>query len=383
MDSFINSFLSDRNDLYIIPIEIENKEEYIYDIKSIENSVSDRIDFVLSPKFNMNYESIQMIINAIYLFELGYFDAAFYSLRQSIEISTTMVFLSELSEDERDKKVKKWRSSGNFPMRGAMVKHLANNGNSYKDMLDKMPNFFESIHNINKKLNKFVHKQGFKHFYSTNPAYDKQIEEHKKVRLKEFEFFLKECICIIAVMRLALDPFPILLQDEEIEYRIFDIITEPYNYRIMKYINDKTIDEYKTTHIYREYYNHIMKEEKRNEVVNNVVRNHYIDSKQLDKIFEQKHLLNDYDLITVNIFQKFDKLNTIVVHGIWYGMDEKLLDVSGLCLQDISASENKFNQKFNNFFISAFHYEDDYFYLLYEELLSNEEINEIKMIIND
>lgn len=216
-----------------------------------------------------------------------------------------------------------------------------------------------------------------------NSFSDRQTEEYKNSRLKEFEFFLKECIRIVAVMRLALDPFPILLRDEEIEYRIFDMLTEPYNYRIMKYIGNKIVEEYKNTNIYQSYYNDIMKEEKRNEVVNDVVRNHYIDLKQLDKILEQKDLLEKYEFITVNIFQEFNKLNTIVVHGIWYGAGEKLLDVTGLSLQKISSSENKFNQKFHDFFISAFHYENDYFYLLYEELLTNEEINEIKMIIDN
>ncbi|MCL2115042.1 MAG: hypothetical protein FWH29_02340 [Methanobrevibacter sp.] len=381
MDEILKKFLDERNKRYIIPIEIEKKEEYIYDIQSLDNSVSDILNFVFSPIFNMNYESIQMIINSIYLFEIGYFDAAFYSLRQSIEISTTMVFLSELSEDEREHEVKKWSSSGNFPMRGKMVKNLENNGKSYSDMLDKMPNFFENIQKINKRINKFVHKQGFKHFYSINFSSDKEIEKYKKFRLKEFEFFLKECICIIAVMRLALDPFPILLMDDEIEFRVFDILTEPYDYRIMKYIDDNIIEEYKTTHIYQKCYNHIMNEEKRNNAVNNVVRNHYIDLKKIDKIWEQKHLLKEFELITINIFQKFSKINTIVIYGIWYGMDEKLFNVTGLSLQDISNSKNKFNQKFNDFFISAFHYENDHFYLLNEETFSDKEINEIKRLI--
>ena len=36
----------------------------------------------------------QMIANSIYLFQEGFFDAAFYSLRQSIEISIGTLYLT-------------------------------------------------------------------------------------------------------------------------------------------------------------------------------------------------------------------------------------------------------------------------------------------------
>lgn len=37
-------------------------------------------------------EAEQQLINAIELYELGYFDCAYYSLRSAIDLSTTMVF---------------------------------------------------------------------------------------------------------------------------------------------------------------------------------------------------------------------------------------------------------------------------------------------------
>lgn len=33
-------------------------------------------------------ESVKLAVNAILLFEMGYFDCAYYSLRQSIEVAT-------------------------------------------------------------------------------------------------------------------------------------------------------------------------------------------------------------------------------------------------------------------------------------------------------
>ncbi|MGL6298404.1 MAG: hypothetical protein ACRC1M_04470 [Methanobacteriaceae archaeon] len=380
----MHNFLEDRNNLYVIPIKIENKEKYIYDLQSLDYSVSDRLDLIFTPISHLNYESVQLIINSIYLFELGYFDAAFYSLRQSIEISTTMVFLSELSEEERIKKLEKWSNSKKFPMRGEMIKHIKNNGEIYKDMLNNMPNFFDNIQKINKKLNKFVHKQGIQHFYSANSLSYRRTEEYMNLRLKEFEYFLKECICIVAIMRLALDPFPILLRDEEISFRVFDILTEPYNDRIVSYINDNIIDEYKLTDIYQGYYEEIIKEEKRNSVVNAVVRNRYVDLSQIDKILEQKHLLNKNALLAVYLF-RFDKINSIFMGGgsLWYGTHKTDLNIVGLGLHNFSSSGSKYNQKHNDFFVSAFRYDDDYFYLLHEEVLSEDEINEIKKMISN
>lgn len=145
MDNFIKNFLDERNNRYVIPIPIENKDEYIYTMHFLDYSVSDRLDLLFTPINHLNYEAIQMIINAIHLFELGYFDTAFYSLRQSIEISKTMIFLSELSDDERKKKIEKWHDSGKFPMRVQMIRHLENNDDSYKDMMNKMPNFFDNV----------------------------------------------------------------------------------------------------------------------------------------------------------------------------------------------------------------------------------------------
>ena len=58
---------------------------------------------------------------------------------------------------------------------------------------------------------------------------------------------------IVAIMRLAIDPFPILLMDEEILYRCFDSITDPYSEKFVDtYIGETIVDEYKKTRFYYE-----------------------------------------------------------------------------------------------------------------------------------
>lgn len=87
------------------------------------------------------------------------------------------------------------------------------------------------------------------------------------------------------MMRLAIDPFPILLRDEEILYRCFDSITEPYSDEFVeKYIGEAIIEQYKDTDIYSGPYNSFILDEKKKESVFNVMKHQYIDSKKMDEI---------------------------------------------------------------------------------------------------
>jgi len=106
------------------PIEVKNKEEYIHDLMEIEHSTSGRIDALILNTFIL--EAIRLVINSIFLFEKGYFDCAYYSLRQSLEVSTTMVYLIELEPGKRETELNNWKKQSKFPMYGEMLKFLKN-----------------------------------------------------------------------------------------------------------------------------------------------------------------------------------------------------------------------------------------------------------------
>lgn len=91
---------------------------------NIENSWTGRSDAMYSNDFFR--EAVQLIINSIVLFEKGYFDCALYSLRQSMEISTTIIYFVDNSEDKRESEMKKWRNQERFPMNNLMLKALEN-----------------------------------------------------------------------------------------------------------------------------------------------------------------------------------------------------------------------------------------------------------------
>lgn len=69
-------------------------------------------------------EAEQQLINAMELFEQGYFDCAYYSLRSAVELSTTMVFLGDMPDKEREKFFNDWKSTKDFPILIHMMRNL-------------------------------------------------------------------------------------------------------------------------------------------------------------------------------------------------------------------------------------------------------------------
>ena len=79
----MESYIESRKKENLCPLTIENKEKYYFDILNIEHSFSGIIgEGTIINTFIM--EAAQLIINAIELFEMGYFDCAYFSLRSAI-----------------------------------------------------------------------------------------------------------------------------------------------------------------------------------------------------------------------------------------------------------------------------------------------------------
>ena len=144
-------------------IEIPNKSKLYRDLMNIEHSWSGRMDTNIGNTFIM--EAVQLLINSIELFEMGYFDCAYFSLRSAVDISTTMVFLCDIEEDSREKYLNDWKKVEDFPLRYQMIKKLSKDGSIFIDMTTNMPTFFKQAEEISQKLNKYVHKQGLHNFY--------------------------------------------------------------------------------------------------------------------------------------------------------------------------------------------------------------------------
>lgn len=371
--------------------EIPNVEDYFEDLMNIEHSFSGRMDIPLANTFIM--EAVQLVVNSIALFELGYFDNAYYSLREAIEISTTIVYLSDMPDEERQEKMEDWKNTKDFPMQGQMLNQLYQYGIVISDMKEKMESFFDEIKSVSKSINKCIHKQGLRFFYvSRNHQFNGKKDDN--IFIKNYVYFLEKTVGIIAVMRLAIDPYPILLMDEEVLLRCFDSMTEPYkNEFVEKYITNETLEDYKKTEMYINHYNGHIVEEKKNYAIFDIMKHQVIDTTKREDILSQIYLLDNVDRMATYIALISKKVVKIYTYGGFqmYFTDRKTnrkaLSWSGMEFKQFEESSEKFNQKYDEAFISVFKYnvgdnKEETFFVEHNEYLNDydiELINELSV----
>lgn len=379
-----DTYIDFRKKENILPLELPNKSKFYTDIMNIEHSFSGRIGTVINT-FVM--EAAQQLINAIELFELGYFDCAYYSLRSAVDVSTTMVFLTDMPNKEQQKYLDDWKDTKHFPMQGQILQMLAVDGNIFVDMKENMPSFFSDAKQLCKELNKYVHKQGLDHFYISR-SHPLNANRPQDKYVSDFEHYLKKCIGVVAVMRLAADPFPVLLMDGEILLRCFDSMTEPYSQDFVnEYIGEQTINEYKQTLFYQCTYDSFIDDEKKNLATFDVLKHQYIDRNRMSDILKQLHLLDVYDSICVLIVNACEKITKMYTMGGFqmYFTEKKTNRTAhsykGLDFKVFSENDNKYNQPYDEAYISVFHFLGEDYYAEHNDLLNEDEIIKINSVL--
>lgn len=364
---------------FILP----NASEYLWDIDNIRWAETGLINAFGSNRFFD--EASQMIANSIYLFQEGFFDAAFYSLRQSIEISIGTLYLTANPE-----KINEWKKLEPGFESGRMANFLQEQEPIFKEIRTKMSTFFDNIHAIQKKTNKYVHKQGFFSFYTTQRlclSDHREKEIYNKI-VTDFEETLKVAIGAVAVYRLAIDPLPIILMDTELMTRSGDFVTEPYSKEFVdKYIGLENIKLYKQTKIYQDYKEWLMSKEKQNEAVYNIIHWQIIDRNKIKDILEQIHLLSFTDRIAVAIIMSSMKIPQVFINGCFhYSSDVRSLNadtVVGYSYYNafFIKNNNNFNIQFNgNAYISRIKINNTYSYIESNAMLDYSEINTLNYI---
>ena len=101
---------------------IENKEQLLGVINNIDDSFTGRSDVMSLHVFFM--ESANMLKNSIKQFELGFFDAAFYSVRSAVEISRVLVRVSIEDVPIESELYQKWINLQRFPFDGNIKQQL-------------------------------------------------------------------------------------------------------------------------------------------------------------------------------------------------------------------------------------------------------------------
>lgn len=389
----VNNYEKNLLERYLKPVEIENKEFYYSLIYEISESLTSGIivDLFHSNKINMIItEACQSLANSIRLYELGYFDDAYYSMRSAIELATIML---DVGDNEYEKMVNNMNLFSNKEyrnFRANTLRYLKENGIEFRDVANKMPNFVNEINNTCIKLNSFVHKTGFDNFYGIRNYYNENF--HKK-QLDDFENNLISSIRIVAIMRLVIDPFPLLLADEEIYYRSPNIMTYPFNEKLLEVMGEESIAEFKNTDVYKSYEEELMKLEKRNQEVNNIVMADYIDLDNLENIYLQKHLLNHHELKYVDIASCSEKIILIISdngfsrYSTSSNTHEILCNHTDINLKD--SSEN-FNIKYDSIYVSILQHSKDkiseftgrinYIYIFHLTRFNKIEINKLNSV---
>lgn len=384
------SYSERRKNENIKKYKIPNVEKYFDDLKNIENSFSGRIDVPSVNIFIM--ESVRLLVNSISLFEMGYFDSAYYSLREAIEVSTIIVYFSDVPEDERKGKWEDWNDGEYFPMQGKMLEELFQYGIVVPDMKYKMSSFFYEIKDISKKINKCVHKQGFINFYASE-KYPLRLKKDD-IFIDNYLYYLEKIIGIVAVMRLAIDPYPILLMDEEISRRCFVSMTEAYKNGFVKlYISKETLDNYKKTEIYKEHYNSHIKKEKMKDSVFYIMKFQLIDTTKKSEILSQINLLDPLDKIAIYVALATKK--SLRIHYNYYEMRGYIawnditsgftLKSDGLSEKYLKENSEKYNIEFKEYFRSFFKYrvenDEKMLCIEHQDKLTEKIIDKIKKIL--
>lgn len=364
---------------------LPDADEYIYAINNIQMATTGFINAMESNKFFA--EACQMIINAIRLYQDGYFDCAFYSLRQSIELSIGTIFLNANPDKYRSwNKLEKGFESGN------MARYLADNEPTFKEVREKLCDYFDNLHELKKQIDKYVHKQGYKSFHiSFQRVCGDLLIQKEKALLKLFEKSLRACIGAVAIYRLIIDPMPLVLSDENLMMRSGDFITEPYSIKfITEYIGEDIVEKLKTTQTYSDIESWLLANEKQNPTTFTLI--HYQGFNRADflELSSQLHLCSFYDRIAVGLFMCSTKISQVFLDGIfWYWSEVKSNRIGGPVM-GASYYDDLFknfsgdcNLPYDNVFISRFTLLNKVHYVEHNEVLSDEEISIINVLFSE
>lgn len=377
LDNFHEDFEAGR--WMVRKFRLPNASDYLWDIENITWAETGLIDAFEANRFFD--EASQMIANSIFLFQKGFFDTAFYSLRQSIEISIGTLYLTANPE-----KMKEWKKLEPGFESGKMADFLRKHEPVFKEIRDKIPTFFDNIRAIQKKTNRYVHKQGYSSFYTTQ-KYSWSDHREDKVYLKivsDFEETLKVAIGAVAMYRLAIDPLPIILMDGEMMMRSGDFVTRPYSDEFVnKYIGAKNIELYKQTEVYQGFKESIMSHEKQNEAVFDIIHWQIIDRSKFEDITKQIHLLSYSDRLAVVIMMVSTKIPQVYIEGYFHYTSDVKAKHSDTVIgtsyyEDFFANKgnNNFNVPFKNVsYISRIKIKEEFSYIESNEPLNQQEID--------
>lgn len=374
---------------YLTPRKLENRELFLSASNDIENSFTGRLDVMSLHIFFT--EASSLLKNSVRQYEEGFFDSAFYSIRSALEIARIIAYFS-IQEQPTDSDIyKKWISGSKFPYDNQVKTLLQDTSGVYGEVRNALSDFFDSQDERLKKVQKYIHKQGYRTFYTQRSFKQEEREFVLETTNKLFIEFLTSSITEIAILRLCVDPFPVLLRDEQVMYKIhFQSVTEPYSDKTIDLIGDDLIAKYKTTEFYVSHLDNFSKNEKLEEATYSLINDEYYDRNDWSIIEKQFHLLSFYEQTAVRLFNAYDEIVKVYFQGgwSWYfsnieslrtktGFDSRVLDI-------VKKSTPKVNTDYDGVFLSYFVTNDNEdVWLEHNKKLSKERVKIIEKVLSN
>lgn len=382
----------DKNDHFYHHLRqntLKDKEIFLWASFDIENSFTGRIDILTSGLHRFFLESSKLIRNSIKLYEEGFFDSAFYSVRSALELARIVTYFSNDNELQDSEEYKNWRRGGKFPFDASIRKQLENSGSVYTEVHQTLEDFFDKQKIQLATVQKYIHKQGYKTFYERGFMNSEKEKQRQSLIDDDFYKFLKGALTEIALLRLCIDPFPILLRDDSVMYKIhFQGMTEAFGDGfVTNIIGEEIIEKYRTTEFYLSHVNYFGDNEELTEEAHSLVNYQFYDRKAWPIIQKQLHLFSKKDVVAINIFNASKEITKIYLLGgfLWYFSDtDSPCEYSGFSSDDllkIKESETKTNSVYKDSYMSYFEFDDGGLWVEHNKPLDNVVILEIKKIL--
>lgn len=355
--------------------KIKERNVLLSELHIMETLVSGRIDVMFCNLF-LN-ESVQLLINSIFLMEDGFYDCAFYSVRQSAENLNNMLLLASDKSN-----LKQWCKKEHFPLNKKVVELLTKCNITYAEFKNNLKVFFDDYDNLIKQSHKIIHKQGFDTFYLQRTFHAKEVNLDKDKEMDFFVKLIKYSIINIYLIFIILDPIGLVLSDNNMNMRLnFDPMAEPVNLDfIRENCSYDLIDMLHKTNFYIELVNDYSEKEEMNIDTYNVIRDYFFKLEALDNIEKQRHLLNPREQFILSILQTGIKISNFHIGGInvlpyWTSEKCNYDRCSWSCDEfDCFKTGQQFNNKYHNVFISRLEMFGEPLFLEHNRELSDKEI---------
>ena len=342
-------------------------------------SATGRLDMIFWNKFMA--ESVELLKHAVFLYEDGYFDCAFYSVRQSIENLNNMLYLSENDDEFED-----WKAKGRFPTDNKIKKTLQKANKSYSEVKSAVPEIFQTYNELLSKANKYIHKQGFDTFFINQWPQ----EEIMSQRTSLFVDFLKQAIGMLLLMNIVFNPLALSLCDSEVEKHIyFDPMDEPIPVYIFEKLFDiDIVQRIKQTKFYNDFTSFFLGKEELNDATYAIVRYQYFDVNSLHDIEKQLHILSIYEKLFFRILKSGARIShfyfqdDILEYKTSITPAYQILECSLNQFNDYLVDDGNINVEWKNMYISTYKVFDTWIILQHNDELDDDTLKNIQNIIN-